>query len=219
MSALHEFLLLLFTTWSYLIDTLYFLVGSTKTSRDKHARQAATRDEHVGTAAAPPPSSATQQLDATNSAESSFWLGEPDRKAITEQRAAFEQHFHSLGYACYAVPGGLQELRSSHFPQLHSLTYLDHAATTLYSVQQLAAAHAELSQQLFANPHSQLGSGLDATPAAVAQLRLLTLHMLNAPPDEYEVRGWLLQDPQGSYKFLENSNVRICHICWIAVAQ
>jgi hypothetical protein len=188
MNALHEFLLLLFATWGYLVDTLHFLIGLKPGSRAKQAPQAAKRDEHVGTTAAAPLGSVHQQSTAVSPADSSFWLYNHEQTSIAKQRAAFEQQFHSLGYACYAVPGGLQDWRSSQFPQLQNLTYLDHAAATLYSVQQLAAAHAELSQQLFANPHSQLGSGLDATPAAVEQLRLLTLHMLNAPADEYEVR-------------------------------
>jgi hypothetical protein len=187
MNALHELLPLLWTTWGVVINVLQSLFVTKPYSRFKSARQAAKRDEHVGTTAAAAPCSGHQQPLATNETARPFWVDATEQHAIVEQRATFEQGFNSLGYANYTVPGGLQELRSSQFPQLQGLTYLDHAAATLYSVQQLAAAHAELSQQLFANPHSQLGSGLDATPAAVDQLRLLTLRMLNAPADEYEV--------------------------------
>jgi hypothetical protein len=191
MKALHELMLLLFATWSCLADAINNLFIFKLVPRSKHSRQSVKRDEHVGTtaaAAAAAPSGPIHQHQTTvDPADSQFWLDAAEKCFSAEQRAAFEQQFHSLGYACYAVPGGLQELRNSQFPQLQNFTYLDHAATTLYSVQQLAAAHAELSQQLFANPHSQLGSGLDATPAAVEQLRLLTLRMLNAPADEYEV--------------------------------
>jgi hypothetical protein len=188
MKAHDELFPLLWTTWGFVIKVLQSLFAFKPASVFGPARQAAQRDEHVGRTAAAAPCSGHQQLSASHETARPFWVDATEQLAIAEQRATFEQRFNSLGYASYAVPGGLQELRCSHFPQLQGLTYLDHAAATLYSVQQLAAAHTELSQQLFANPHSQLGSGLDATPAAVEQLRLLTLSMLNAPADEYEVR-------------------------------
>lgn len=110
---------------------------------------------------------------------------ESDARGLATQRAAFDAAFDQLGYC-----GGAQlaARRASHFPQLAGVTYLDHAAATLYSVQQLAAAQRELGGSLFCNPHSQLGGGLDASTAAIAQLRQLTLEMLRAPAHEYEVR-------------------------------
>lgn len=114
-----------------------------------------------------------------------FWVSSADAIAATSQEQQFRQQFCSLGYDSYGP--ALNELRSSQFPQLTGVTYLDHAAATLYSVQQLLAANQELAQHLFANPHSQLGGALDRTPAAIDELRLLTLKMLNAPADEYDV--------------------------------
>jgi hypothetical protein len=187
MKALHELLPLLWTAWSFVINQLQSLFAIRSGSKSRNGCQAAKRVEHVGTTAAAAPCSGHPRPSALNETARPFWVDATEQHSIAEQRVTFEQQFNSLGYASYSVPGGLQELRSSNFPQLQDLTYLDHAAATLYSVQQLAAAHAELSQQLFANPHSQLGSGLDATPAAVDRLRLLTLRMLNAPADEYEV--------------------------------
>lgn len=78
--------------------------------------------------------------------------------------------------------------RRDQFPQLSGITYLDHAAATLCSRQQLEEAQSEQLQLLLANPHSQLPAGLDHSAVAIEQLRLMTLNMLNAPPDQYEVR-------------------------------
>jgi hypothetical protein len=95
-------------------------------------------------------------------------------------------HAH-LSVHGYGYGGRLSALRDQ-FPQLAGLTYLDHAAATLYAEPQIRAAADELVGALFANPHSQLDGALDASCTAVQQLRLLTLGMLNAPPEEYEVR-------------------------------
>lgn len=94
---------------------------------------------------------------------------------------AFAQH--GYGYASQQ----LLQFRGSQFPQGSGITYLDHAAATLCSKQQLQEAQAEQLQHLLANPHSQLPSGLDYSAMAIEELRLLTLNMLNAPADEYEV--------------------------------
>jgi selenocysteine lyase/cysteine desulfurase len=96
----------------------------------------------------------------------------------------FVQQYSQLGYG---YKGVIDEFRATQFPQLKGVTYLDHAAATLYSLQQLSNATQELSQHLFANPHSQLGSDTDHTSSAIDELRSLTLHMLKAPPEEYEV--------------------------------
>eukprot|EP00775_Hariotina_reticulata_P009146 gene9146-9314_t len=95
----------------------------------------------------------------------------------------FVQQYSHLGYG---YTGRIDELRATQFPQLQNVTYLDHAAATLYSLQQLADATQELSQHLFANPHSQLGHDVDHTSSAIDNLRALTLQMLKAPAEEYE---------------------------------
>jgi hypothetical protein len=94
---------------------------------------------------------------------------------------AFAQHGYGYGSQ------QLLQSRGSQFPQLSGITYLDHAAATLCSKQQLQETQAEQLQHLLANPHSQLPSGLDYSAMAIEELRLLTLNMLNAPADEYEV--------------------------------
>lgn len=93
---------------------------------------------------------------------------------------------HGYGYGGAAA---VQQLlsRRSQFPQLSGITYLDHAAATLCSREQLQEAHAEQMQHLLANPHSQLPPGLDHSSIATEELRLMTLGMLNAPAEEYEV--------------------------------
>lgn len=102
----------------------------------------------------------------------------------------FVQQYSHLGYG---YTGRIDELRATQFPQLQIVTYLDHAAATLYSLQQLADATRELSQHLFANPHSQLGHDVDQTSSAIDDLRSLTLQMLKAPAEEYEVNPYSQQ--------------------------
>ena len=43
---------------------------------------------------------------------------------------------------------------ATEFPQVEGLTYLDHAASTLYSKSQVEAVSRELTSTLVANPHS-----------------------------------------------------------------
>lgn len=109
-----------------------------------------------------------------------------------QQEAAFAAAFVVHGYGHCQQPGSSLLLsRGDQFPQLAGITYLDHAAATLCSKQQLQDAYEEQLQHLLANPHSQLPPGLDLSAVAIDELRLLTLNMMNAPPDEYEVRPTL----------------------------
>lgn len=121
--------------------------------------------------------------------------GQSDRATVgtvdhkKQQVAAFAAAFAAHGYGYCQQPGSSLLLsRGDQFPQLSGVTYLDHAAATLCSKQQLQDAQEEQLQQLLANPHSQLPPGLDLSAVAIDELRLLTLNMLNAPADEYEVR-------------------------------
>jgi hypothetical protein len=109
--------------------------------------------------------------------------------SVEQQEGVFAAAFAVHGYGYPQQPGSSLLLsRVDQFPQLAGITYLDHAAATLCSKQQLQDAHKEQLQHLLANPHSQLPPGLDLSAVAIDELRLLTLNMLNAPPDEYEVR-------------------------------
>jgi len=107
-----------------------------------------------------------------------------------QQATRFASAFalHGYGYCQPASSSQSVHYSKTEFPQLQDITYLDHAATTLASKQQLQEAQSELLQHLLANPHSQLPAGLDHSAVAIEELRLLTLNMLNAPADEYEVR-------------------------------
>lgn len=103
------------------------------------------------------------------------------------EAAGFARAFAVHGYG-YNSSTEFLSSRQAQFPQLSDITYLDHAAATLCSRQQLVETQAEQLQQLLANPHSQLPAGLDHSAVAIEELRLMTLHMLNAPAVEYEVR-------------------------------
>jgi selenocysteine lyase/cysteine desulfurase len=104
------------------------------------------------------------------------------------EAAGFSTAFAARGYGYSSTCPQFLASRQAQFPQLSDITYLDHAAATLCSKQQLEETQAEQLQQLLANPHSQLPAGLDHSAVAIEELRLMTLHMLNAPAVEYEVR-------------------------------
>ena len=69
---------------------------------------------------------------------------------------------------------------ASEFPHVEGLTYLDHAASTLYSKSQVDAVSRELTSTLVANPHSGGRSS-----ELVAETRSSVLGFLGASSDEY----------------------------------
>ena len=66
------------------------------------------------------------------------------------------------------------------FPQVTDLTYLDHAASTLYSASQVEAVSRELTSTLIGNPHSGGRSS-----EKVSEARSSILAFLGASSDEY----------------------------------
>lgn len=158
-----------------------YLIGSGSAGALIAVRRAHSPQHHVTL----PPVHAGRVQRQHSTAIDFFWLSESDKASIAEQEADFSANYGHLGYG---YSNKFQTLRSEHFPQLSGgVVYLDHAAATLYSAEQLLSANAELSKHLFANPHTQLGAELDSTATAIEQLRQMTLSMLNASADEYEV--------------------------------
>jgi hypothetical protein len=138
------------------------------------------------------PASQASQTPTSKAADQSDGASVATVNPQKQQETAFAAAFAAHGYGYSQQPGNSLLLsRGDQFPQLSGITYLDHAAATLCSKQQLQDAQEEQLQQLLANPHSQLPPGLDLSAVAIDELRLLTLNMLNAPADEYEVRSAL----------------------------
>lgn len=167
----------------FIPDALVFLgraAGKACTARVDTARAA------NGQAGAAQPSSAANPAATKAGVQPTH---EPTSMCSThhaEAAAGFATAFAVHGYG-YSSTEFLPS-RQAQFPQLSNITYLDHAAATLCSKQQLEETQAEQLQQLLANPHSQLPVGLDHSAVAIEELRLMTLHLLNAPAVEYEVR-------------------------------
>lgn len=85
--------------------------------------------------------------------------------------------------ACAAdAPDSVNRLRTQEFARLGHTAYLDHAGTTLYSERQLQDAYADLAQHVLGNPHSN-----DGMAARIQEARRLTLQLLHAAEDTYEV--------------------------------
>ncbi|XP_076456194.1 molybdenum cofactor sulfurase-like [Babylonia areolata] len=82
----------------------------------------------------------------------------------------------------YAV----DEMRSTQFPTLRDVTYVDHAGATLYARSQVNAVHEDLCSNLYGNPHSGSSSST-LTADLVDQLRFRILKFFNTSPEEYSV--------------------------------
>lgn len=140
-----------------------------------HLRQSSAAGFAPDTASTQSATADTKYVDATSSHEAEF-------------ASAYAQHGYGYGYGCgQGSSSTVLSERQSQFPQLSGVTYLDHAAATLCSKRQLEEAHAEQLQQLMGNPHSQLPVGIDHSALAIEELRLMTLNILNAPAEQYEV--------------------------------
>lgn len=188
---LQHFTQLLGYIWVWLhrhVIAVYGLISWHKL-RHQSLQTAARSDDHTtpaqaghlrqsGAAGFAPDTADTQSVTADNK--------NVDAKISYEAEFASAYAQHGYGYGQGSSSTVLSERRSQ-FPQLSGVTYLDHAAATLCSKQQLEEAHAEQLQQLMGNPHSQLPVGIDHSAVAIEELRLMTLNMLNAPADQYEV--------------------------------
>ncbi|KAK6519488.1 hypothetical protein TWF281_003322 [Arthrobotrys megalospora] len=80
----------------------------------------------------------------------------------------------------------VEEFRGREYPQLNGVTYLDHAATTLYSCSLIDAVSSDLKQNLFGNPHSLCPSSLETT-RRIQDTRVRVLHLFNADPEHFDV--------------------------------
>ncbi|KAN0018880.1 hypothetical protein ACTFIU_008814 [Dictyostelium citrinum] len=72
------------------------------------------------------------------------------------------------------------------FPKLKDIVYLDHAASTLASINQIEDISKEINNSMFCNPHSVNPIGLK-TKEEVDSIREMILNYFNAPYKQYSV--------------------------------
>jgi selenocysteine lyase/cysteine desulfurase len=87
-----------------------------------------------------------------------------------------------------AAATGIGELRAREFSRLDraGCTYLDYAGAALYPASLVQRDAVRLSEQILGNPHSESAPSLAST-SAIDAARLLTLRLLDADPDVYDV--------------------------------
>ncbi|KAK7923129.1 MOSC N-terminal beta barrel domain-containing protein [Apiospora marii] len=90
-------------------------------------------------------------------------------------------------YDGLAYDGRIEALREMEYPMLKdSDTYLDHAGTTLYAKSLVDEFAADMTANLFGNPHSASGSS-QLSMARIDDVRVQVLQLLNADPTEFDV--------------------------------
>ncbi|KAI5861704.1 PLP-dependent transferase [Durotheca rogersii] len=85
-----------------------------------------------------------------------------------------------------AYDSHIEGLRQTEFPQLQDEVYLDHAGTTLYAKSLIDKFAADLTSNLFGNPHSASLSSQNST-SRIEDIRLRVLQFFNADPSEFDL--------------------------------
>ncbi|CAG8544508.1 7079_t:CDS:10 [Ambispora leptoticha] len=106
----------------------------------------------------------------------------PEPSKFQTDKLSFLKEFSSQ----YGYGGRIEQIREKEYPQLKGEVYLDHAGTTTYPQSTLTEFHADLSRNLYGNPHSKSPSSQLATDR-VNQVRNRVLKHFNASPEHYEV--------------------------------
>ncbi|KAL6101506.1 mocos [Pungitius sinensis] len=86
----------------------------------------------------------------------------------------------------YGYGGDLRNVLEQEFTRIKGITYLDHAATTLYPESLVRDYFQDLSTNVYGNPHSHHPSSR-LTQDTVDRVRYRVLHHFNATPEEYSV--------------------------------
>ncbi|KAM3605669.1 uncharacterized protein V6R79_002657 [Siganus canaliculatus] len=94
---------------------------------------------------------------------------------------AFEQVWSRYGYG-----GNLRDVIEQEFPRIKGITYLDHAATTLYPESLIRDYCQDISRNLYGNPHSHNPSSR-LTHDTIEMVRYRVLQHFNTTPEEYSV--------------------------------
>ena len=80
----------------------------------------------------------------------------------------------------------VEDIRSLEYPALTGTTYLDHAGTTPYAKSMIESWTAELTTNLFGNPHSASASSQLST-RRIDDIRLKVLKFFNTCPEDFDV--------------------------------
>ncbi|EPS42953.1 hypothetical protein H072_3077 [Dactylellina haptotyla CBS 200.50] len=103
------------------------------------------------------------------------------KRSLREHLGRIEKSFPGAEYNT-----NVENFRGKEYPQLADVTYLDHAATTLYSASLIDAISSDLKSNLFGNPHSLCPSSL-ATTRRIEDTRVRVLQLFNADPEHFDV--------------------------------
>ncbi|OTB07639.1 hypothetical protein M426DRAFT_317943 [Hypoxylon sp. CI-4A] len=80
----------------------------------------------------------------------------------------------------------IEGIRHNEFPMLRDEIYLDHAGTTLYAKSLVDKFAADMTSNLFGNPHSASSSSQTST-SRIEDIRLRVLQFFNADPSEFDL--------------------------------
>ncbi|KAI0890472.1 PLP-dependent transferase [Annulohypoxylon maeteangense] len=80
----------------------------------------------------------------------------------------------------------IEGFRQNEFPMLRDEVYLDHAGTTLYAKSLVDKFAADMTSNLFGNPHSASFSSQTST-SRIEDVRLRVLQFFNADPSEFDL--------------------------------
>ncbi|XP_038593086.1 molybdenum cofactor sulfurase isoform X1 [Micropterus salmoides] len=86
----------------------------------------------------------------------------------------------------YGHEGNLRDVIEQEFTRMKGITYLDHAATTLYPESLVRDYCQDISRNVYGNPHSHNPSSR-LTHDTVERVRYRVLQHFNATPEEYSV--------------------------------
>ncbi|KAI0430602.1 molybdenum cofactor sulfurase [Xylaria sp. FL1042] len=87
---------------------------------------------------------------------------------------------------CVAYNDHIEAFREEEFPMIRDGVYLDHAGTTLYPKSLVDSFAAEMTANLFGNPHSASASS-QCTMSRIENIRHRVLRFFNADPAEFDL--------------------------------
>lgn len=85
-----------------------------------------------------------------------------------------------------AYNGRIEALRDREYPMLKDEVYLDHAGTTLYAKSLVDKFAADMTSNLFGNPHSGSASS-QLSMSRIEDIRVKVLRFFNADPSDFDV--------------------------------
>ncbi|CAG8511216.1 10979_t:CDS:2 [Paraglomus brasilianum] len=105
----------------------------------------------------------------------------PPSKVQSEKQTFLKEYGDRYGYN-----GRIDQIREEEYPQLKNGFYLDHAGTTTYPQSTLVNLKADLTDNLYGNPHSKSPSSMLATKKVEA-VRNQILNYFDCTPGDYQV--------------------------------